>query len=157
VKPEEEVVKLLSEDFGDRSRYSGAHNAVATTWLISFQQIRRYHPIAARFLSFMACLHEKNIPQSLLPEVSLKKDVVNAIGTLKGYSFVTRQTTGRNDENHEALYDMHRLVRLAARNWLKTEGTLPDLTKASVTRLYELFSIRDHKHKGMWTVFLPHA
>ncbi|KIX03666.1 uncharacterized protein Z518_07219 [Rhinocladiella mackenziei CBS 650.93] len=156
-EPEEEVIKLLSEDFGDQSRYSDAHNAVATTWLISFQQIRKYHPLPAQFLSFIACLCEKNIPQPLLPEVGSKKDLVDAIATLKGYSFITKQTEDRGGKNHEVLYDMHRLVRLAARNWLKTERTLSDWTKAGVLRVAELFPTRDYKHKGTWTVLLPHA
>jgi tetratricopeptide (TPR) repeat protein len=156
-EPEEEVVKLLSEDFGDRSRYSSAHNAVAITWLVSFNQIRQHHPLAADLLSSMACLHEKNIPQSLLPEIDSKKDAVDALATLKGYSFTKCQTGNKVGTSYEKLYDIHRLVHLAARSWLRKEGTLPDWTKACLTRLAKLFPTRDHKHKGIWTVYLPHA
>ncbi|KAB5581164.1 hypothetical protein GE09DRAFT_1256464 [Coniochaeta sp. 2T2.1] len=41
------LIKLLRKDFGDRSRYSSIGNAVATTWLISFEQISR-NPLAAQ-------------------------------------------------------------------------------------------------------------
>jgi hypothetical protein len=36
---ESDVIKLLSEDFGDDGWYQEIQNPVATTWLISFQQI----------------------------------------------------------------------------------------------------------------------
>lgn len=37
---ESDVIELLSEDFGDEWRYKYIRNPVATTWLISFQQIQ---------------------------------------------------------------------------------------------------------------------
>src|SRR6202012_5499756 len=123
-------------------RYSSARNPVAATWLISFNHIRQYHPLAAQYLSSMACLHEKNIPESLLPEVASKKEAVDALATLKGYSFVTRQTGSKGGINHEALHNMHRLVHLAARNWLRKEGTLRDWKRACIKRLTELFPPR---------------
>ncbi|KAI1627493.1 hypothetical protein EDD37DRAFT_691863 [Exophiala viscosa] len=156
-EPEEEVVKLLSEGFGDQSRYANAENPVASTWLISFEQIRKNNPVAAQFLSSMACLHEKNIPLSLLPEIDSKKDVVDAMATLRGYSFVTRQTQNGGDDHTEVLYDMHRLVHLAARNWLKMNGTLPDWTKDCIRRMSKLFPSETHKYKSIWTIYLPHA
>jgi tetratricopeptide (TPR) repeat protein len=57
----------------------------------------------------------------------------------------------------EELYDVHRLVQLAARNWLTMEGSLTDCTKACITRMAQLFPTRDHKHKRTWTAYLPHA
>jgi hypothetical protein len=62
------VIKLLSEHFEDDSRYRDndryvkAKNPVATTWLISFEQIRLRDPLAADYLSFMACVDSKNVP-----------------------------------------------------------------------------------------------
>jgi hypothetical protein len=38
-KQEEDVIDLLSEDFEDDRRYRDVKNPVATTWLISFEQI----------------------------------------------------------------------------------------------------------------------
>jgi tetratricopeptide (TPR) repeat protein len=105
----------------------------------------------------MACLHERNIPESLLPEMDSKKDAVDALATLKGYSFVTRQTGNEGGINHKALYDMHRLVHLAARNWLRKDGTLRDWKRACIVRLAELFPPRDHQYKDIWTAYLPHA
>jgi len=64
---EEDVIDFLGEDFEDEGRYCDLKNPVATTWLISFEQIRQRDPLAADYLSFMACVDAKDIPQLLLP------------------------------------------------------------------------------------------
>ncbi|KIX00980.1 uncharacterized protein Z518_10046 [Rhinocladiella mackenziei CBS 650.93] len=156
-EPEAEVIKLLSKDFGDPSRYPNAKNPIATTWLISFNHILKHHQLAARFLSSMACLHEKNIPRSLLPEAGSKIDIIDAITTLTGYSFVRRQTSSNGLGDGEELYNLHRLVQLAARNWLKLKGSLTDWMRTCITRIAQVFPTRDYKHKSIWTVYLPHA
>jgi len=125
-KSEVDVIKLLSKDFGDPSRYTNTKNPVATTWLISFNHIRTRHPLAATFLSSMACFHGKNIPRSLLSEANSDVDIIDAIAVLIEYSFVQRQTGSTSMTDSEELYDIHRLVQLAARNWLKMEGSLTD-------------------------------
>ncbi|KAL2853355.1 hypothetical protein BJY01DRAFT_232276 [Aspergillus pseudoustus] len=59
---EADAIELLSEDFGDGGRYKDIHNPVATTWLISFRQIRQPDQLAA---------------------------IMNAIGLLKAFSFIS--------------------------------------------------------------------
>jgi hypothetical protein len=80
---EEEVINLLSEEFKDDWRYRNAKNPVATTWLISFEQIRGRDPLAADYLSFMACVDPKNVPQSLLPPGQSRKKEIDAIGVAR--------------------------------------------------------------------------
>ena len=155
---EVDVIKLLSKDFGDPSRYPNAKNPVATTWLISFDHVRKHHQLAGSLLSCMACFHNKNIPLSLLPETGSRIDIIDAVAVLTGYSFVVRRQTGSSGVTDlEELYDMHRLVQLAARNWLKIKGSLADWTTACITRMAQLFPTRDHQHKSTWTLYLPHA
>ena len=154
---ETDVIELLSEDFGDPSRYPGAKNPVATTWLISFELIKKRHELAAKYLSTMACLHEKNIPLSLLPEASSKKKELDAISVLKGYSFLTEQTRGSGSDNREILYDMHRLVHLATRNWLKNDGLLNGMVKDCLTRVARLFPAPLLEHRDMWRLYIPHC
>ncbi|CAK7228781.1 hypothetical protein SEUCBS140593_007027 [Sporothrix eucalyptigena] len=48
---EEDVIDLLSEDFEDERRYVDVTNAVATTWLISFEQVRQRDSLAADYLA----------------------------------------------------------------------------------------------------------
>ncbi|KAF2202719.1 kinase subdomain-containing protein [Delitschia confertaspora ATCC 74209] len=88
---EEEVINLLSEKFEDEGRYRDVKNPVATTWLISFEKIRQRDPLAAEYLSFMACIEARNIPQSLLPPGPTRKKEQDAIGTLNAYSFIVRR------------------------------------------------------------------
>ncbi|KAK1960984.1 hypothetical protein LY78DRAFT_723460 [Colletotrichum sublineola] len=66
-KSDIKMVTLLSKDFEDEDRYEDIRNPVATTWLISFEHISRDNPLAARYLSFMCYLAEKDIPRALLP------------------------------------------------------------------------------------------
>jgi hypothetical protein len=154
-QPEEAVIQLLSKDFGDQTRYPHALNPIAFTWLISFRHIREHHPLAAAFLSSIACLHEKAIPFSLLPKADSKIDTIEAIGVLTGYSFAEKRTCSDIISDVEELYDVHRLVQLAARNWM--EGRLVDEIKACTVRLAELFPTRNHEYKSIWSMYLPHG
>ncbi|KAI9775783.1 MAG: hypothetical protein M1816_005768, partial [Peltula sp. TS41687] len=147
---EENVVDILSEDFKDEARYQDVKNPVATTWLISFNQIRRHDPLAAEYLSIMSCIDPKNIPQSLLPPAKSRKAEVDAIGTLDAYSFVSKQSIGLT-------LDIHRLVHLATRNWLAKEGSLASWEGKAVARLNEVFPSHDHENRRVWRAYLPHV
>jgi hypothetical protein len=158
-KSEVSLIRLLSKEFGDASRYPNAINPVATTWLISFQRIQKFHPLAATFLSSMACLHEKSIPLSLLLETGTdidEIDIVDSIAVLTGYAFATRQSRDSNIHGEET-YDMHRLVQLAARSWLKNQGLLLKRTKTCTTWLAQRFPTRAYENKSVWTAYFPHA
>ncbi|KAF1809666.1 HET-domain-containing protein [Eremomyces bilateralis CBS 781.70] len=150
VEQEEEVIDLLSEEFEDDGRYRDIKNPVATTWLISFDQIRRRDRLAADYLSFMACVEPKDIPQSLLPPGASRKKEVEAIGTLTAYSFVNRRPA-------DEYLDLHRLVHLATRNWLRKEELLAQLTEKTIMRLEEVFPDDNHENRSVWRAYLPHA
>jgi hypothetical protein len=149
------MVKLLSEDFEDEGRYAEALNPVAATWLVSFQQVRRRDALAAEYLALMACVEPTRIPHSLLPlpasssPLSARKAVLDAIGTLKAFSFITtqrqqRQLVQAGGQPSAAaaadgkFYIMHCLVHLAARNWLRSEGSLARLHAAALARLADV-------------------
>ena len=61
---EEDVIDLLSEDFEDERRYRDAKNPIATTWLISFEHIRRLDPVAVEYLS-LCRVHTQRISHDL--------------------------------------------------------------------------------------------
>jgi len=147
---EQNVVEILSEDFEDQGRYRGTKNPVAITWLISFEQIRSKHPLAAEYLSFMSCVDPKDIPQSLLPPAQSKKRAADAIGTLSAYSFVRTRPT-------EKSLDLHRLVHLATRNWLRKEDCLIEWTRRAMARLEEVFPNNEHSNRSVWRAHLPHV
>ncbi|KAL5891148.1 hypothetical protein ACKVWM_002172 [Pyricularia oryzae] len=109
------MIAMLSRDFGEQDRYEKTANAIATTWLISFEQIARDAPLAASYLRNIAYFAEKDIPISLLPDGREDWDKVEAVSVLKGYAFILdRGTVDR--------FDIHRLVHVAMRNWIQTQG-----------------------------------
>ena len=108
---EQDTISLLSREFRDETRYKNSEhlkNAVAATWLVSFNHIRQSDPVAADLLSFMSCIEHKAIPRSMLPLVEPEERKVHAIRTLRTYAFVTRQGDGES-------YAIHRLVHLATK------------------------------------------
>ncbi|KFZ24051.1 hypothetical protein V502_01463 [Pseudogymnoascus sp. VKM F-4520 (FW-2644)] len=147
---EEEVIDLLSEDFEDERRYHDVKNPVATTWLISFEQIQRRDPLAADYLSLMACVDSKNIPQSLLPAGPSRKKEIDAVGTLDAYSFITKHSI-------DLAFDLHRLVHLATRNWLRKQELIVHWSEKAITQLEEVFPDEDHQNRGVWRTYLPHV
>ncbi|KAF8864851.1 FabD/lysophospholipase-like protein [Acephala macrosclerotiorum] len=147
---EEEVIDLLSAEFEDDGRYHNIKNPVATTWLISFERIRYRDPLAAEFLSFIACVDPKDVPQSLLPPGPSRKKEIDAIGTLNAYSFISRRSS-------DLAFDIHRLVHLATRSWLRKKELLAQWTERAITRLEEVFPDDDHRNRSAWRSYLTHA
>lgn len=147
---EQTIIELLTEEFEDDARYSDLKNPVATTWLISFQMIQQCNSLAADYMSFMACIDHKDIPKFLLPPGPSRKSEMDAIGTLSAYSFITIRP-------EDAAVDLHRLVHITIRNWLRREGLLAEWTHRAITRLEEVFPNHEHGNRSMWRAYLPHA
>ncbi|KJZ68443.1 hypothetical protein HIM_12168 [Hirsutella minnesotensis 3608] len=145
---EDETIYLLSREFEDLGRYDKIKNPIAATWMISFRQILRSDPTAADYLRFMSFLAERDIPRSLLPDRG-KAKTTEAIGTLKAYSFITQQKADS--------FDMHRLVQLSARYWLRRSGELGKVAKETLRRLAQVFPYPEHENRDAWMRYLPHA
>ncbi|KAE8135653.1 violaceus kinesin [Aspergillus pseudotamarii] len=147
---EPDVIELLSEDFGDERRYKDTQNPVALTWFISFQQIQRSNKLAADYLLFMACINPRDIPQSLLPQPNSIKKRIDAIGLLKAFSFVS-------EEGRDRSLNLHRLVHLATRNWMRRSQQFSLQILKAADRLSEAFPNNDHTNRMVWREYLPHA
>jgi tetratricopeptide (TPR) repeat protein len=144
-----DVINLLGRQFHDSTRYRGSQNAVATTWLISFQQIHRTDEAAANLLSFISCIEPKAISQSLLPDIGSEEQIVHAIGTLCGYAFLVKRD--------DASYDMHSLVHLATQVWVQEQGFTKQTMERAVLHLAGVFPSDDHTNRKLWRIFLPHS
>ena len=142
------TVKLLSKDFEDIRRYPGMKNPVATTWLISFQQIKDLDPLAADYMAFISCIKEQDIPRELLPPAS-EFDKTEALGTLKAFGFIKERVNGT--------YDMHRLVHTAIQNWLKLKDEWRSWNQNTLSQITSVFPWPEHKNKAVWIMYLPHA
>lgn len=97
----------------------------------------------------MACIDRRDIPQSLLPASTSRRKEMEAIGTLKAYSFIVQH-------GEATAFDLHRLVHLATRNWLQKEGALSQLAQVAIERLDELFLDHEHQNRIRWRLLLPH-
>ncbi|KAI1150702.1 P-loop containing nucleoside triphosphate hydrolase protein [Nemania diffusa] len=147
---EEDMVNMMTREFNDSSRYDGSQNAVATTWIVSFEKIAKSDPLAAQLLSFVSCIEPKAIPGSLLPSTGPKSNTESAIGTLCQYSFLVRR--GESDT-----FDMHALVHLASRIWTQKLGCLPEIMTRAIDHLNEVFPDDDPENRELWREYLPHV
>ncbi|OQD65065.1 hypothetical protein PENPOL_c006G04970 [Penicillium polonicum] len=149
-KTEKDRMSLASREFHDRTRYRGMSNAVATTWLISFNQIQSSDPSAADLLGFISYLEPKAIPRSILPLLDSEEEMEFAIGTLCSYGFLTR----RNNQN---MFDIHSLVQLSTRVWI-TEARKTQQVITTVTQhIDKCFPSDEYTNRDTWRMYLPHA
>ncbi|KAH8800242.1 hypothetical protein F5884DRAFT_757854 [Xylogone sp. PMI_703] len=149
--------ELFSEHFEDPSRYREMESTIAKTWYLSFDQIRKQDPLAAEYLSFIACIDRINIPQSLFPSGGSRIQQTKAIGTLKGYTFITEHQQALQELRNEKFFDMHRLVHMVSEWWLEGHDEQSAWTAKAATRLEELIPYGGHEGKEEWTTYLPHA
>ncbi|KAI1133722.1 hypothetical protein F5Y10DRAFT_283980 [Nemania abortiva] len=141
-----DVDNILDEDFIDLYRYQGNPNPALRTFYISFEKISERDPLAAAYLRHISFLSEKNIPRSLLPPAQ-EREATRAIGTLKGYAFITEQ-------EEENTYDVHRLVQLSTLHWLAKTGGRQEWA----TKVFKRFTtIKPWEDKEMWETYIPHA
>ncbi|KIM95406.1 hypothetical protein OIDMADRAFT_206491 [Oidiodendron maius Zn] len=142
------VIKLLSQDFNDARRYPGIKNPVATTWFISFEQILVRDPLAADYIAFISCVKEQDIPRDLLPPAS-EFEQKEALYTLKAFRFI--------NEHGAELYNMHRLVHLAAQQWLKLKDKWNSWNESALEQVARVFPFPQHENRALWMLYLPHA
>ena len=146
---EEDTVELLSRDFRDHTRAKESRNAVAVTWLVSFEQIRNEEPLAADILFFLSCIENKAIPLSILPNGYSDIERTHAIGILVGYSFLIEQGN--------EMYDMHRLVHLAAKLWMQKEDLVHVWRSKVVRHLIDVYPRTGWNGRALWRPYITHT
>ncbi|KAL4947624.1 putative kinesin light chain [Aspergillus filifer] len=127
IEQESDVIELLSEDFGDDGRYQDIQNP----------QVQRSNLLAAEYLSFMACINPRDIPQSLLPEAPSRKKKIDAIGILKAFSFISEQVKDHALSLHRLQFSLQ--------------------IRKTANRLNQVFPDNNHKNQKVWREYLPHA
>ncbi|KAK8021959.1 hypothetical protein PG993_012726 [Apiospora rasikravindrae] len=147
---EQDMTSLLSREFADITRYRGSQNAIAATWIVSFDQIQDMDPEAASLLTFISCIEPKDIPRSILPSFDSDEKLDHAIGTLCGYSFLAYQEAS-------GMYDMHRLVHVATRVWLRKHGRAVLADADAIRRLGAIFPDWHGGDYQVWRTYYPHV
>lgn len=150
-RTEQDAAVIMSTDFGDNTRYQNLTNAVAKTWTITFNKILEHDKYAADLLEFMSCIEWRAIPCSILPPVDRSEArLAGAIGTLCSYSLLERRDDGTK-------LDMHRLVHLATKMWVKQNGHEAETRLAAFEHLSDVFPLSDYSNREIWRDYLPHV
>ncbi|TLS22645.1 uncharacterized protein PpBr36_05749 [Pyricularia pennisetigena] len=144
-----DMIKLLETEWDDDNRDPNQTHAIVSTWVVSFEQIRKDRG-AAKLLSFMTHIEFKAIPPSIFPSVGLESEQSMALGVLCGYSFLTEQENG-------ATYDMHRLVHFALRIWVKRQCNSREQRQDVLVHLKRIFSTNKWEEREKWRQTLPHV
>lgn len=147
---EKDVADLLSRSFPDYTRGPDSCNAVATTWIVSFDQIQRTDPAAAQLLSYLACIEPKAIPQSLLPRMESQEKQVFSIGTLVGFAFLARRGATH-------VYGMHSLVHLATRIWVEKKMGMEETIIRALKHMDTVFAAETQAEQQVWRSYFTHA
>jgi tetratricopeptide (TPR) repeat protein len=147
MKQKEEALELSSELSEDKLRDYSTESPIAATLLISLDRIRHNHPLAAEYLFLAACVDRKDIPIDLLGTVSETED---AVRVLHRYALITRRPA-------QSALDLHRLVHLATRKWLKKQEWLGEWSQKAIARLLEVFPEDDPGNRSKWRRLLPHT
>lgn len=113
---------LLDYDNGDLRRDRHAANPILLTWQISFEYISQERKSAAALLSLMSLCDRQAIPESLICRLDIGQSGSDAefeddLEMLKGFFFIAESTD-------ESTFEMHRLVQLATRRWLVSQGVM---------------------------------
>ena len=121
------TLQILQQDLGDLRRDQKLSkelmdnegkkpHAVVNTWRISFRVIQEKHPLSVELLAFISFYHHQAIPQYLLQRDWDNSVFETALAPLLDFDFVTRALNGD--------IDLHNLVQLVTRDWLKLQNTL---------------------------------
>ena len=102
----------------------------------------------------MGMLGSQAIPKSLLPLDASTGTVAfeKALGTLQGFSLIAPR-----HNKSERSFDLHRLVRLAMRNWLKMSSDLQNWTRKALVIVSDRSPPGTFHYRETRATYLPHT
>ena len=167
LKGVEGQVELLRKAAPDIRRDGKALNSVLATWQISFEHIRQQRPSAADLLSFMSFCNPQGIPDFIIrhytdynndeQDVSLERqtneednDFEEDVAVLRAFSLVDKKQC--EDE-----FEMHRLVQLATRVWLKSANRDGIWGRAFIQAMAQEFPNGEYANWPKCRILFPHV
>lgn len=148
---EETSMDLLCEPFETLGRDTGVPNAVATTLIVSIDQIKERDLKAIEILDLIAFLDRNDVPKSLVQHrVKRALDLTKALGILKAFSLIVA-TDGKGN------FSFHRLVQLVLRKWLILEEKYEEKSMQAMELLDEIYPDATFENWGTCAIYLPHA
>ncbi|CAI7601639.1 unnamed protein product [Penicillium glandicola] len=140
---------LLHNTKGDALNQEFHNATVATTWLVSFQQIQRAHGYATDLLLFISCIEPSSIPRSLLSDLVSEEETIRALDMLCEYAFLNRRKDGS--------YDMHNIVHHLIREWVSQNGYMNETLEMAVRHISKAFPSDEYTNHELRRAFLPHS
>lgn len=131
---EAKTLLLNEEEFSQAPLRVGP---VLRTLAVSLDYILKIDSRATEILSFMACLAPKDIPRSLLSDANntdcmTTRSFMRAVGLLRGYHLIY-------SDNDSQMFDMHAIVHLATRTWLKSRDEFQHWSQNALISLFNYF------------------
>jgi tetratricopeptide (TPR) repeat protein len=142
---------LSNEDVRDDLRRDHSiRHAVITTWQISFNQIRKTRSAATDLLALISVFDRQGIPEYLLHDNTDRLQFEDAIAPLISFALIRAQVGQRS-------FEMHSLVQLSMREWLKQNKQLEKWRKESVKIMAKAFPSGEYETWIDCQVLLPHS
>lgn len=129
------MVELLTTKFADEARYSGMHNAAASTWVASFKQIRK-DADAAIGLSLIGHIESKAIPRWMLPRDGSDQRTMRALGLLllpKDYAYLAKCLVPIRTQVDMTMEDHIAMLKRHSRQFTKRSRPSLPLTQTPVS------------------------
>ncbi|KAL3296768.1 Kinesin light chain [Colletotrichum asianum] len=148
------VARLLSAEFGTVGQDSAIPRSVMSTWVVSFEQIKKQSPLAIEILSLIAFFDRQAIPIGLLSvyfDKEILVEVETAIGILKAFCIIS---ISKEREKH---FDLHRLVQLATKRWIQEEESHEKFAAGALQTLAQAFPDGTFESMSVCKSLLPHA
>lgn len=147
---QQDMMELMRNQYQDDTLYNKSQGAVATTWLISVNQLQKYSAAAAKLLFFIMWIEPQAIPQSILPNVGSEQEKVKAIGTLSSFGFLRARP-------ERGTFDMHSLVHMVIQFWAHDQGIDTETKADMLGHLDKVFQSDVWEKRDLWRAHLPHV
>lgn len=141
---------LNNNDAKDLRRDYSIRDPVVTTWQITFNQIRKTTPAATDLLALISMFDSQGIPECLLQNGADRLRFEDAIMPLMSFSLVRKQA-------NKGFFEMHRLVQLSTREWLKSNNELLSWIHEALTAMVKVFPSGQYETWSLCQALLPHA
>ena len=169
---------LLSYEQSDLRRNAAASNAIIRIFQISLDYIQETRPSAADVLSLMSFFDRQGIPEALIRKQTETRtfDRESWIGGMHDNESKTGSgNNGEFDEQFESdiltlgahslvsfsvdttTFEMHALVQLAMRGWLRVHGRLESWKQRYIQTLFKEFPTGEYENWEKCLLLFPHT
>lgn len=153
------ALELLGHTAASTLAEDDARNAVTTTWMMSFTQIKQQNSLAADILSLLAFLDRHCIPDELIKRRDKNlsdMDFETACGLLKRFSLVEESPLNIRGHIHAA-FSLHRMVQLVTQQWLQFYGEAATWAENALVAVSIVFPPGEREEWKSCEIYLPHV